>query len=94
MIESDAYEPKPLTVETMCDAVQHAADNSVAPSHYPVQVPQEVYDRLVAAGATEGFEPIQAASVGAPNMDVITARCAVLTNTPLSADLAMRLGLV
>lgn len=93
MIESDDYEPKPLTVEMVRDAVQQVVDDSVAPSPYPVQVPEHVYDHLVEIGKAEGFEPIERPKPG-PNMDLISARSAILTGVPVRTDTAMRLGML
>lgn len=93
MIESDDYEPKPLTAEMVRDATQHMKEESVAPSPYPVQVPEHVYDHLVEIGKAEGFEPIKREKPG-PNMDLIAARSAVLTGVPVRTDTAMRLGML
>lgn len=95
MIESDDYEPKPLTVERVHEAMGRAMEESKQPSNprYPVMVPQEVYDRLVAAGAEKGFEPIPQGPKG-PNLDLIAARSAILTGVPVRTDTAMRLGML
>lgn len=91
MIESDDYEPQPLTVEMVRDAAQHLAEDSVAPSPYPVQVPEHVYDHLVEIGQAEGFEPIKREKPG-PNLDLMEARAAALTGVPVRNETVVKLA--